>query len=357
MHGRRPRDLLSIPRLPASRVPQAIALTLFLGSLLGVGGAGSVQGQEVSERMDVERVVRTLAALEPTDLQGLEAVVGSLQRDPADPDEAAGPLTRQRVSPGIGLVRVDFAFADGQDPRAVANPSLASYELVALVGEREALDLLKDEMGKPRKIRQEGSQVLEIGRFYLIELDNGGFRLLWYAETPDFAIPPRPRGEEERLIRDLVALVQDGFPRDRIERRLRRLERSPDSGCEVIREDSWELDACPRGAEVFDRIVLRFRPALPGYELVQALGVEEPVVVSSGPTGSAGSTGLARGDRLLADRQDGFPTLRGYAVEARIRDKDLVRMEEPVRGLPAWNPTTALEIERLELDRQPPERR
>lgn len=320
-----------------------------LTALLVCVTAGRVRSQDPPEQADVERVVRTLAALEPHDLQGLEAVLGSLRRDRSDPQEAAGPLTRQRVSPGIGLVRVSFAIDPTRDPRGVANPRLSSYEIVALLGEREALEILKEQIGKPRKIRQEGATVLELGRFYLIELDSGGFRLLWYQELPDFAVPPRPRGEEERLVRDLVALLEDGFPRQRVERRLRRLEPSPeDSGCERIHEESWELEACPAGAEMFDRITLRFRPALPGYELLPVLGVTDPVVVS---------TDSRRTDRRLADRETGFPSVRGYTVEAIVRDKDLSPMEETVQGQPAWKATTALEIERLQLDREPPDRR
>jgi|GEM_PF-2381642 len=320
------------------------ALTVLLACLT----AGELRSQDLPEQMDVERVVRTLAALEPHDLQGLEAVLGSLRRDPSDPEEAAGPVTRQRVSPGIGLVRASFAIDPARDPRGVANPRLSSYEIVALLGEREALEILKEQIGKPRKIRQEGATVLELGRFYLIGLDNGGFRLLWYEEQPDFAVPPRPRGEEERLVRDLVALLGDGFPRQRVERRLRRLEPSPGSGCEAIREESWELEACPAEAELFDRITLRFRPGLPGYELLPALGVTDPVVVSTDARPTV---------RLLADRETGFPSVRGYTVEATVRDKDLSPMEETVQGLPTWQATTALEIERLRLDREPPARR
>lgn len=308
---------------------------------------GSVRGQ-ISEQADVERIVRTLAALEPQDLQGLEAVVGPLNRDTSIWEEAAGSVTRDRVSPGIGRVRVDLAIDPyREEPREVANPRLASYEIVARMGEREAEQILKDRLGKPRRIRFQGRNLFELGSFYLDPFDDGGFRLLWYAEEPDFAIPPRPRGVEERLIRDLVALIEDGFPRDRIERRLGRFDQDLAEGCEVIREESWEMDACPAGAEVFDRIVFRFRPALPGYELTQALGIARPVVVS---------TDVHQLSRVLADREQGFPTIRGYAVEVEVKDRNLVDLNETALGLPAWRATTALVVDTLRLDREPPSR-
>lgn len=334
-------------RLGGARIRSGPLVAACAGVLLlpVVGLLQGVAAQPPTEQSDVERVVRTLAALEPVHLRDLEAVLGPLDRDPSVWEEAVGPLTRQRVSPGIGLVRVVFDFdLETEDPRQVANPRLASYEMVALLGQREASDILRDQLGKPRRIRRQGGLVFEHQRFYLDPLQDDGFRLLWYAETPDFAVPPRPRGEEERLIRDLRALIEDGFPRDRIERRLSRLERVPGAPCEEIREDSWRLEACPAGAEVFDRITLRFRPALPGYELVQAMGVEEPLVVATD----------ARGTRVLADGQGRPPSVRGYLVEATVGDQDLEELDEPVRGRTAWRPTEALEVDALRFDREAP---
>lgn len=320
----------------------AVAASVALG-----GVSGQVAAQAVSEQADVERVVRTLAALEPAHLQDLEAVLGPLYRDPSEWDDAVGPLTRARVSPGIGLVRVAFDLdLDRQDPRQVANPRLTSYEVVGLLGQREASDILREQLGKPRKIRREGGPIFQHERFYLDPLQDDGFRLQWFAETPDFAIPPRPRGEEQGLIRDLRALIEDGFPRERIERRLGRLERVPGVPCEEIREDSWRLEVCPAGAEVFDRINLRFRPALPGYELVQAMGVEEPLVMATD----------SRDIRVLADGQGRPPSIRGYVVEATVGDQDLERLGNAVRGQNAWRPTEALEIDALHFEREPPDR-
>lgn len=317
------------------------SLTICL--LVLTGGLRDAAAQAPSEQADVERVVRTLAALEPVRLGDLEAVLGPLDRDPSVWEEAAGPLMRQRVSPGIGLVRVRFDFESREDPRQVADPRLASYELVGLVGEREVSGILREQLGKPRKIRQAEGPVFEYRRFYLDPLQGDGFRLLWYAEMPDFAVPPRPRGEEQRLIRDLRTLIEDGFPRERIERRLSRLERVPDAACDEIREQSWRLEACPAGAEVFDRITIRFRPALPGYELVQAMGVEEPLVVA---------TDVFQSARVLADGRGEPPSVRGYVVAATVGDQDLEEIDEPIRGLPAWRPTEALEIESLRFDRE-----
>jgi hypothetical protein len=261
-------------------------------------------------------------------------------------EEAIGPLSRQRVSPGIGMVRVTFDLdPNREDPRQIANPRLASYELVGLVGERAVSEILRNHLGKPRKIREADGPIFEYGKFYLDPLQDDGFRLLWYAETPDFAVPPRPSGEEDRLIRDLAALIEDGFPRERIERRLRRLEPEPGGACEEIREDSWRLEACPAGAELFDHITIRFRPALPGYELVRAMGVENPLVVA---TDAGGTT------RVLADREGEPPSIRGYVVEARIENQNLVKLDRTVRGLPAWRPTEALRIETLRFDREAP---
>lgn len=354
MHPRRPQGILtpavssSAPSMALVKAPLVVVLSASLMALLALALLpGEARGQ-VSEQADVERIVRTLAALEPRDLQGLEAVVGPLERDVSNWEEAAGSVTRDRVSAGISRVRADFSIdLAHEEPRQVANPRLASYEIVARVGQREAEELLKDRFGKPRRIRFQSRNIFEIGRFYLDTFDDGGFRLMWYAQEPDFAIPPRPRGVEERLIRDLVALIGDGFPRERIERRLGRFDQDLSEGCEVVREESWEMDACPAGAEIFDRIVFRFRPALPGYELTQALGIEQPVVVS---------TDVHRVSRVLADREKGFPAIRGYAVEVEVEDRNLVDLDEPVMGLPAWRTTTALTIFALRLDRQPPDR-
>ena len=319
-------------------------LSVLVAVALG-GGLQQVVAQAVSEQTDVERIVRTLAALEPVFLHDLEAVIGPLDRDPSVWQEAVGPLRRQRVAPGIGLVQVAFDLdLEREDPREMPNPRLASYEVVGLLGQREVSDILRDQSGKPRKIRREDGPIFQYQRFYLDPLQDDGFRLQWFAETPDFAIPPRPRGLEERLIRDLGALIEDGFPRDRLERRLGRLEQVPGAPCEEIREDSWRMEACPAGAETFDRITLRFRPALPGYELVQAMGVEEPLVRATD----------SRDVRVLTDGEGRAPTIRGYVVEATVGDQDLEQLAEPIRGRTAWRPTEALEIEVLRLDRVAP---
>lgn len=326
----------------------SVLSVVFWSAVLSLGLVSTAAGQASapSEQTDVERVVRTLVALEPTDLRNLEAVLGPLNRDPSIWEEAIGPLTRQRVSPGIGLVRVSFDIDPyRQEPREIDNPALASYEIVAQVGEKAASEMLRDHLGKPRRIRYQGGEMSAYGRFYLDALAEDRFRLLWYAEEPEFAIPPRSRGEEERLIRGLGALFADGFDRKTLIRRLGRLEKDPQEGCEAIHEDSWQLEACPDGAEVFDRLSFRFRPPLPGDEVVQALGVERPVVVS---------TDSRELGRVVADRNRGLPVLRGYSIEISIRDEGLEPLGEPVHGLPAWRPTGGLQIERLEIEHTSP---
>lgn len=314
----------------------------FIAALLMAGGA---VGQEVSEQTDVERVVRTLAALEPRDLHGLESVLGPLGRDRTLREDAVGPLVRQRVSPGIGLVRVTFAVDPRrQDPQRVTNPPLASYEIVALVGRRAAADILRDQIGKPRKIRQENGPIFAHDRFYLEPLEDDRFRLLWYREEPDFAIPPRSRGEEERLTRDLVRLFESGFDRNHVERRLGRLDAEAGAVCEVVVEDSWSLEACPAGVEIFDRLTLRFRPALRAYELLQVLDIEDPVVVA---------TDAHRTSRLVADPVRGFPTVGGYRVEIHAADRGLESSDRPGPGYAVWEPVEELVIEMLELTRRP----
>ena len=249
-------------------------------TMIAILGALAPGAASAAQPGNPAAVVQALVEKPPQVLSDLEAVVGSLHRDPARWEQAVGPLLR--VSPGPGIARADVELAIDpfhEDPRKVADPSLGHWDLDFPSGREVCRQLLAARFPKMTEFRVDGRRVLRFGDLYLTGLDTAdGFRLSWYDREPLFAIPQRSARETAKLVESLAVIAKAGFTRRAIVARFGPLTNDPGWNADVLHTETWDLFYQPAGAAKPKRLSISFKRPLPSRELLPKLGLLKPAV-------------------------------------------------------------------------------
>ena len=287
---------------------------------------------------DPAAVVAALVAKPPQALSELEAIVGSLHRDPAKWEDAVGPL--YRVSPGPGVARAGVELAIDsfhQDPQKVSDPSLGHWDLDFVAGRDACLQLLAARFPKMRELRVDGHRVLRFGDFYYSELGpDGGFRLSWFDREPLFAIPLRSAGETAKLVKALAAIANAGFSRRAVVAHLGALTRDPGLSADVLHTETWDLTYEPAGAAKPQRLSISFKRPLPSRDLLPKLGIRKPEV-RSGDTHMQSRTLFDQAKRLSPETGYPLPAVGGYAISLDVDPHGLIETRGRHAGSPIWS--------------------
>ena len=287
---------------------------------------------------DPAAMIAALVAKPPQELSELEAIVGSLHRDPAKWEDAIGPL--HRISPGPGVARAGVELAIDffhEDPREVSDPSLGHWDLDFVAGRDACRQLLAARFPKMRELRVDGHRVLRFGDFYYSELgDGGGFRLSWYEREPLFAIPLRSPGETAKLVKALAAIANAGFSRQAVVAHLGALTRDPAWNTDVLHTETWDLTYAPAGAAKPERLVIYFKRPLPSRDLLPKLGIRKPEVRAHDSHLQSRSI-FDQAKRLSLEAGYPFPTVRGYALDLGVDPHGLIETKAWFAGSPIWS--------------------
>lgn len=283
---------------------------------------------------EAERLVLELTEREPQYLAELEAIVGPLDRNTDDRDEAMFGLRRESHGPLVEAVDVTFLIdIYHEDPTQVTSPMLGSYWLTFTTGAPGALSTF----------RAQGAAVdatghLRLGLFTLVRGTGDRFTLAWDHESP---MPERSASDTDRLVTATVALLKRGPSPAVIEQGFGALALDPDWGCDTAAGATWTLRACPSGAAVFERVVLTLRPPLPGAAIVGALRIADPVVVA---------TDVHMTSRKLVDLESrSHPAIPGYRVSISVVDDGLEMTDLSWPGSAVWRARGTIQIHSLRL--------
>ena len=282
-------------------------------------------------------VVAALVQQPPSVLSGLESIVGSLHRNPAEWEDAIGPL--RRISPGPAVARVYVEMAIDpfhQDPSKVVDPSLKHWALDFRKGRDACRKLLAQRLPGPAELRDGGRPVLRFGDFYFSALDaSDGFRLSWYREEPLFAIPERNEAETARLLADLAAIANAGFTRQAIEARLGRLVPDRWKETDLLHGATWDLSYAPSGAARPKEFTIHFQRPLPSRDLYSRIGIERPAVRSNDVHMQSRDV-FDQAHRLSTETGYPMPALRGYVIDIGVDPEGLVKTDQRAPGSPVW---------------------
>jgi hypothetical protein len=238
----------------------------------------------------VNKTIAMIVEQAPSSLSRMEAVVGKVARDA---QKETFHLSRQKPVEGVAGLEIEFSIdIHHQDPFKVKDPAIGKFTLEFEAGADFCMDALAEKYGKPRTLEQEQGKgfrfdtgksfhPLHVPAFYLFPREGGAFRLLWCEEVPGFAAPSRTAGATEALTQKIVGLIEGGISRPAVEAAFGRLSLDKDWNCDVVRSDTWTFTAEPAGKDPFDRFTIHLAPALPAGALTRALGVKDPVVVST----------------------------------------------------------------------------
>jgi hypothetical protein len=324
----------------------AASLGLIAAASLARGGQPALDPKAVPPAEPVA-AVEALIAKEPRSLSGLEAIVGSLHRDPKVWKEAIGPLDRKDPSPAVRRARVAldidvFHF----DPQKTPDPMLGSYELDFDSGREAALRRLREAFGEPTALTREGRATMRFGeRFFVLgTAGTDQLTLLWHASEPEFAIPQRTPQETSRLVADFVAIVQGRFARSAIEARLGKLVYDKVRGADMVKGGTWELRFAPAGSAVPEDVYLTFKRPLPAEGLLPVLHVKLPRV-SAFDVHQQSRTLVDLGRPVPWDLQE-----QGYDLSIDVSAKTLVKASEPFEQGQLWV-GKPLEIEGIRISR------
>ncbi len=306
--------------------------------MIAILGALAPGAASAAQPANPAAVVQALVEKPPQVLSDLEAVVGSLHRDPTKWEQAVGPL--HRVSPGPGVARADVELAIDpfhQDPREEADPSLRHWDLDFLSDREACRRLLAARFPKMKELRVDGRRVLRFGELYLTGLDTAdGFRLSWYDREPLFAIPQRSARETAKLVESLAAIANAGFTRTAIVARFGPLTNDPGWNADVLRTETWDLFYQPAGAAKPKRLSISFKRPLPSRELLPKLGLLKPAVRAN----DAHAELLCIFDRAKpVSIETGYPmpAVGGYAVNLCVDRHGLIDTKENLPTSPVWS--------------------
>jgi hypothetical protein len=304
---------------------------------MAIGLAMVLMGAAPGKAANPLDVVAALVEKPPSVLSGLEAIVGPLHRNPAQWEEAVGPLRRVSPSPAVARAYVELAIDPfHQDPPKVADPSLAHWALDFQTGRDACRKLLARRFPKPAELRDGGRPVLRFGDVYFSALDVGdGFRLSWYREEPLFAIPERSEAETARLLADLAAIANAGFTRQAIEARFGRLVPDRWQEKDLRQGPTWELTYHPSGAARPDELAINFKRPLPSRDLYSRIGIERPAVRSN-DTHLQSRDVFDQAHRSSPETGYPMPALRGYVIDIEIDPEGLVETGQQAPGSPVW---------------------
>lgn len=294
--------------------------------VLGLMGAPDLRGS-----------VRAVLETKPESLSQLEACLGPLGRDRTNWAEAVGPLRREAPSPDLRRVRVSFAIdIFHQDPQEVEDPRLAEYLLSYPAGLTAARAVLRERFGEPKALRQDDRPVERYGDFYLTPDASGeGFQLAWYADEPDFAVPPRSAAETAKLTDDIVAIADAGWTRTAVEARFGKLAQRGGRNAEGIERELWSLEFRPAGAEKPQRVHIAFRRSLAGGDLIRRLGIEEPRI-TAGDTHMQSRGVIDMKHRLSLETGYPLPARGGYALDIEVSREGLIETKEEYPASTVW---------------------
>ena len=334
--------------------PRKAREALFLG-LMAL--AGTLAAWAADPSGDPAAMIAALVAKPPQELSELEAIVGSLHRDPAKWEDAIGPF--HRISPGPGVARAGVELAIDyfhEDPREVSDPSLGHWDLDFVAGRDACRQLLAARFPKMRELRVDGHRVLRFGDFYYSELGaGGGFRLSWYEREPLFAIPLRSPGETAKLVAALAAIAHAGFSRQAVVAHLGALTRDPAWNTDVLHTETWDLSYAPAGAAKPQRLVIYFKRPLPSRDLLPKLGIRKPEVRAHGSHLQSRSI-FDQAKRLSLEAGYPFPTVSGYAVSLGVDPHGLIQTKDWVSGDFVWSTWSAEGTQILSLEATLPRR-
>jgi hypothetical protein len=285
-----------------------------------------------------QAMVAALAEKPPHVLSELEAIVGPLHRDPANWEEAVGPLHRRLPGPGVARAEVELAIDPfHQDPRKVKDPPLKHWDLDFPWCRDACRRLLAARFPEMRELRVDGRRVLRFGDLYFTELDIAyGFRLSWYDREPLFAVPLRSANETVKLANALAAVAHAGFTRQAVVAQFGPLTRDAGWNADVLHRETWDLFYEPAGAAKPQRFSISFKRPLPSRELLPKLGILKPAVRSEDVHLESRCI-FDQTKRMSLETGYPMPAVGGYAVSLCVDPQGLIETREHAPGSPVWS--------------------
>lgn len=284
-----------------------------------------------------ESVVSALLDHPPRLLSELEAVIGPLQRDRDQWEQAVGPITRAHPSLAVAEATVFFDIdVYHQHPEKVEDPGLSRWELRFAAGERVSRWLLEKVYPETKPLEREGEAVERFGAFYLLP---GGtddaFVLAWYDSEPKFAIPRRTAAESARLLEALAAVAEAGFSRAAVEKHFGVLSYDKGWNQDEVKGETWHLKFKPAGAPLARELVVSFKRPLAGSSLLPRLGI--PVWRVTSPDVHLQSRSIDEWPtRLHPETGYPMPAFKGYVLDIEVDEEGLVKTNEESPGSPVW---------------------